>query len=88
MYTIHDKMLIRNIADLIIEDPSMFKTIDIGENVTIIFPPMKDLVEYLYSTDYVDLSTIKSLVADISDISVRNIFQSAIGQWNNLRTYE
>ncbi|QXO12324.1 hypothetical protein pEaSNUABM49_00078 [Erwinia phage pEa_SNUABM_49] len=83
MYTIQDKMLIRSIGDLIISDPSMFKTICIGENVTTIFPPMKDLVEYLYSTDYFDLITIKSLVDDIDDISIRNIFQSAIRQWNN-----
>jgi hypothetical protein len=81
-YSLNEKQLIRSIGDFIINDPVYFSQIFRNSDIYEVFPPMKDIVQYIQTNETYDVSVIKEHMDNINDITIRNIFIHAFDYWS------
>jgi len=80
-YSLHDKELIRRIADFIFCHSSYSSTVLSGSDVYEIFPDMKEIILYIQSNENYDNSIIRDYMENVNDITIKSIFIHAHDSW-------
>lgn len=75
-YSIQDKMLIRSLAEFIIETPNEFLRIFRNpDDIVLIFPELTDLLEYMYGTVDIEHWMMIQIINQIEHESTKAIFE-------------
>lgn len=83
-YSLHDKELIRRIADFIFCHSPYAQVVFCNSDVYEIFPDMKETIIYIQSNKNYDNSVVREHVELMNDVTIKSIFIHAYDSW--LRT--